>query len=120
MTAQCKIAVHGGGKARLSARLSPPAAGRRSDSASGNPMPGGRVLNEFTCEEHLLVQWQIEERARRIWSANGFASQYSLDDWLKAEDEVLTEFARARMQSGRMQMAPRLEQDKTGNSQRKR
>jgi hypothetical protein len=119
MTAQFKIEVLGGGKARRSARLDPSAAGRRSDSASGKPMLGGRVQNEFTVEEHLLVQRQIEERARRIWSANGFASQNPLDDWLNAEDEVLTEFTQARMQSRRMPLALRHEPDKTGNFQRK-
>ena len=82
-------------------------------------MPGGRLQNEFTREEHLMVQRQIEERARRIWSANGFASQNPLDDWLKAEEEVLAEFAQARMQSRRLLLAPRHEPDKPGNFQRK-
>jgi hypothetical protein len=120
MTAQYKIEVLGGGQARRSARLDPSAAGWRSDSASGNPIPGGQVQNEFTVEEHLLVQRQIEERAHRIWSANGFASENPLEDWLKAEDEVLTEFARTRMQSRRLRLAPRHQLDKPGNFQIKK
>ncbi len=44
-----------------------------------------------------MVQREIEERARRIWLANGGAPQSPLDDWLKAEAEVLAEFVKNLM-----------------------
>jgi hypothetical protein len=52
----------------------------------------------FTIEEHLRVQREIEERAHRFWFAKGCALKNALDDWLKAEAEVLAEFAKTLTQ----------------------
>ena len=50
----------------------------------------GRVV--FTIEEHLGVQQQIERRARELWCAGGFCRSTALNDWLRAESEVLEQF----------------------------
>jgi hypothetical protein len=38
---------------------------------------------------------EIEERAHRFWLAKGCVLKNALDDWLKAEAEVLAEFAKS-------------------------
>jgi hypothetical protein len=53
-----------------------------------------RGRDSFTIEEHLRVQREIEKRAHRFWFAKGCALKNALDDWLKAENEVLAEFAK--------------------------
>jgi hypothetical protein len=58
-----------------------------------------QLHDPFTIEEHLRVQVEIEERAHQFWFAKGCTSNNALYDWLKAENEVLAEFARTRMQS---------------------
>jgi hypothetical protein len=62
-----------------------------------------RAPDEFTLEEHLRVQREIEKRAHRIWFADGCNAQSTLADWLNAEDAVLLEFMETRMrdQTGR-------------------
>ena len=56
-----------------------------------------RIQNEFTTiEEHLRVQRQIEQRAYCIWWAQGHAPESALNNWLKAESEVLTAFVTTR------------------------
>jgi DUF2934 family protein len=47
----------------------------------------------FTSGEHLGVQEQIERRARELWCAGGFRHG-ALNDWLRAEREVLEQFIR--------------------------
>jgi hypothetical protein len=62
------------------------------------PMPTARAQNEFTREEHLRVQREIEERAHRFWLAKGRVLKTALNDWLLAEAEVLAEFVKSRTQ----------------------
>jgi hypothetical protein len=83
---------------------------------SGQPMPAVRAQNEFTIEEHLRVQREIEERAHRFWFANGCAVKNALNDWLKAEDEVLAEFVKAHPKRPPVQPASNKTQTKTGAS----
>jgi hypothetical protein len=51
---------------------------------------------EFTIEEHLRVQQQIEARAYRLWRAHLDAAGNVFNHWLKAEFDVLTEFVKNR------------------------
>jgi hypothetical protein len=60
------------------------------------PEPQVHVRNEFTIEEHLRVQRQIEQRAYRMWCAQGNAPDSALNNWLKAEREVLAAFVATR------------------------
>ena len=46
----------------------------------------------FTSGEHLGVQEQIERRARELWCAEGCRHGTALNDWLRAEHEVLEQF----------------------------
>ena len=46
----------------------------------------------FTVAEHLKVQMQIEQRAYELWLSGGSHQDTALDNWLKAEREVLEEF----------------------------
>jgi len=64
-----------------------------------------RAPDEFTLEEHLRVQREIEKRAHRIWFADGCNAQSTLADWLKAEDAVLLEFVEKRMLDQAMRQA---------------
>ena len=48
----------------------------------------------FTAEEHLGVQEQIERRARQLWCVGGCRHGTALNDWLRAEREVLEQFIR--------------------------
>jgi len=59
---------------------------------SPDRMANGMV---FTAEEHLEVQQQIERRARELWCAGGCRHGTTLNDWLRAEHEVLAQFIRA-------------------------
>jgi hypothetical protein len=70
----------------------------------------------FTIEEHLQVQWEIEERAHRFWFAKGCALKSALDDWLKAENEVLAEFAKMLTQRQQVQPVSGGTQIKTGKA----
>jgi hypothetical protein len=42
------------------------------------------------------VQREIEQRAHRRWLARNRAGESALDDWLRAEDEVLAAFVKQR------------------------
>jgi Protein of unknown function (DUF2934) len=70
----------------------------------------------FTIEEHLRVQREIEERAHRFWFAKGCALKSALEDWLKAENEVLAEFAKTLTQRQQVQPASDGTQTKTGKT----
>lgn len=67
-------------------------------SAAGQPQPPARAQAEITMQEHLRVQREIEGHAYRFWLAAGRGQQGALADWLKAEEEVLSEFVKKRMQ----------------------
>ena len=72
----------------------------QSATRSGNssqPPPLVRAQAEFTFEEHLQVQRQIEQRANRLWRAHGRDGSRTFDHWLKAETEMLAEFIKNRM-----------------------
>jgi hypothetical protein len=43
----------------------------------------------FTTDDHLRVQQQIEKRAYEIWQARCPQQDTALDDWVRAEHEVL-------------------------------
>ena len=43
----------------------------------------------FTIDDHLRVQQQIEKRAYAIWQARSRQQDTALDDWVRAEHEVL-------------------------------
>jgi hypothetical protein len=49
----------------------------------------------FTVDDHLRVQHQIEVRANEFWRAGGCREQSALNDWLRAEREVLEQFVLA-------------------------
>ena len=97
MTPQCEVGARGGDKTDRWVTRGSSAFSRRPGSAFRNSIPAGQVHNEFTGEDHLLVQRKIEERAHLIWIANVLVPHSMLDDWLKAEDEVLLEFVEKRM-----------------------
>src|SRR5262249_12658234 len=51
-----------------------------------------RETPEFTVDDHLTVQKQIEKRAHEIWCARGCKENAAFYDWLFAEREVLENF----------------------------
>lgn len=50
----------------------------------------------FTVAEHLNVQEQIERRAYELWLAGGSRQNGALENWVRAEREVLEDFIQAR------------------------
>jgi Protein of unknown function (DUF2934) len=94
MKAQSETTARCRKKSSSSGRLQPQANIRQQHSVSVQPTPSVRLQVPFTIEEHLRVQREIEERAHRFWFAKGCALKNALDDWLKAEAEVLAEFAK--------------------------
>ena len=50
----------------------------------------------FTVAEHLNVQKQIEQRAYELWLAGGSHQNGALENWVRAEREVLEDFIQAR------------------------
>lgn len=90
---------------RSSGRLHRTTNGANPQAASGLQIPAVRVQNEITTDEHLRVQREIEERAKRFWFTNGCTTDSALNNWLKAENEVLAEFVAARMRSRPMRPA---------------
>jgi Protein of unknown function (DUF2934) len=46
----------------------------------------------FTAEKHLVVQEQIERRARELWEVGGCRRGTALNDWVQAECEILEHF----------------------------
>ena len=55
-----------------------------------------RILSQFTIQEHLEVQRQIEQCAYRLWVMCGGQAGQTLGCWLKAESLVLGRFIKAR------------------------
>lgn len=99
MKAHSRNSTHCQKKTSSTGRLHPQAGNRQQHPASVQPIPAIRAQYPFTIEEHLRVQVEIEQRAHQFWSAKGRTSNNALNDWLKAESDVLAEFARTRMQS---------------------
>jgi hypothetical protein len=114
MKTQSKVTARSGNKSYPAVQFHTAANDQQFPPDSGQPMPAIRAQNEFSFEEHLRVQREIEERAHRFWFANGCALKNALNDWLKAEDEVLAEFVNARMQRRPAQRAASKTQTKTG------
>jgi hypothetical protein len=52
--------------------------------------------NEFSIQEHLKVQRQIERCAYQFWLACGKQTADTLTSWLQAEVFVVKKFIRAR------------------------
>ena len=50
----------------------------------------------FTVADHLKVQEQIEQRAYELWLAGGSHQNGALENWVRAEREVLEDFIQAR------------------------
>lgn len=46
----------------------------------------------FPAEEHLRIQFAIEQRAHELWRASRGEAGRHLDHWLQAEAEVLAEY----------------------------
>jgi len=113
MKAQSETAARCRKKSSSSGRLHPQANVRQQHLASVQPTPAIKAQNPFTIEEHLRVQREIEERAHRFWFAKGCVLKNALDDWLKAEAEVLAEFAKTLTQRQQMQPASGKTQTKT-------
>lgn len=113
MKMQSKITARSGNKWRPAVQFQAAENRQQSSPDSGQPMPAVRAQNEFTVEEHLRVQREIEERAHRFWLAKGCALKNALNDWLKAEDEVLAEFVKARTQRHLVQSASNKTQTQT-------
>jgi hypothetical protein len=105
MKAQSETTARCRKKLSSSGRLHPQSNIRQQHSVSALPTPAIRAQSPFTTEEHLRVQSKIEERAHRFWFAKGCALKNALDDWLKAEAEVLAEFAKTLTQHQQMQSA---------------
>jgi hypothetical protein len=113
MKAQSKASLHCRKNPSPSGRIHPQADIREQHSVSAQPTPVIRTQGPFTTEEHLRVQGEIEHRARRFWFEKGCALNCALNDWLKAENEVLTEFAKMLMQHQQMQPVSSKAQTKT-------
>jgi len=104
MKAQSKITTRFGNNSRESDQFRAAAIHQQVPPASSQPVP---AQYEFTIEEHLNVQRKIEERAHRFWLTNGCALRSTLNDWLKAENEVLAEFMKTRTPRHPVQSTPR-------------
>jgi len=50
----------------------------------------------FTVGDHLKVQEQIEQRAYELWLGGGSHQNGTLENWVRAEREVLEDFIQAR------------------------
>jgi hypothetical protein len=116
MKTHSKITARSDNKSRSAVQIHAAANCLQLPPNSGQPMPAVRAQNEFTVEEHLRVQREIEERAHRFWFAKGCALKNALNDWLKAEDEVLAEFVKARTQHHPAQPVSNETQTNTGAS----
>jgi hypothetical protein len=103
-------------KSSPSSRLQPQASIRQQHSASVQLTPVARPQIHFTIEEHLRVQMEIEARAHRFWFAKDCALKSALDDWLKAENEVLAEFAKTLTQRQQVQPVSGETQTKIGKA----
>ena len=52
---------------------------------------------DFTAEEHLQVQMEIEKGAYESWHQRGSRPNASLTDWIEAEREILEGFCLSRL-----------------------
>lgn len=116
MKTQSKIIARSGNTSSPYTQFHAAASYQQLRPDSGQPMPAVRAQNEFSFEEHLRAQLEIEERAHRFWLAKGRALTNALDDWLKAEDKVLEEFVKARTRRHPAQPVSNETQTKTGAS----
>ena len=98
MKAPAKKRAQGGKKSRSFPPYQTSAKNPDAQSTFNKPRSAARAQNEFTREEHLRVQREIEERAHRFWLAKGCALKSALNDWLLAEAGVLAEFVKNRTQ----------------------
>ena len=98
MKAPAKTQAQGAKKSQSFPQSQTSAKKPETHATFSKPMPTARAQNEFTREEHLRVQREIEERAHRFWLAKGCALKSALNDWLLAEAEVLAEFVKSRTQ----------------------
>lgn len=96
MKTQAKTAACRGKKPRPAGRLPSSTHGRPSRLDSGQPLPAARTPDALAIAEHRRVQREIEERARRLWCAEGSPDARALAHWLAAETEVLAEFVKSR------------------------
>ena len=96
MKTKAQSAALSGKKLRPAARLQSPARLQQPQTASSQPTPEARGPDALAIKEHLRVQREIEERARRLWCAAGSPTAGAINHWLKAEDEVLAEFVKSR------------------------
>ena len=65
--------------------------------SNAQPALAVRKQREFTIEEHLRVQRQIEQRAYIFWRAHGDSASNAFNNWLRAEVAVLVDFVKVRM-----------------------
>lgn len=96
MKAQSPGTVCSGGKTRSPGRVRPPAGLQPCQFGAEQPVPAVGRPKDFTLEEHLRVQWEIEQRAHQIWRADGCPANRALAHWLQAESEILAAFVKAR------------------------
>jgi DUF2934 family protein len=65
------------------------------------PAPMNRTRHSnayaFTAAEHLRVQQEIEERAHDFWRKRAERPDNALNNWLRAESEVVARFIRTRL-----------------------
>ena len=61
----------------------------------------------FSTDHHLRVQQQIEQRALALWKAEGCSHGTALNDWLRAEREVLERVIRNYSRNLRLRQAVR-------------
>lgn len=113
MKTPSKTVTRSGNKSRECNQFYAAAIPREAAPASRQPIPASA---EFTIAEHLQVQRNIEERAHRFWFANGCRLNHALNDWLKAEKEVLAAFVKTRAPRRPAQPARRETNTKTGGT----
>ena len=99
MKAQLKTTAGSGRTSQSSGRLSRIANSANCHSASGQPAPAARLQEASAIEEHHSAQRKTEKRAHALRCAHGCAPNITLNDWTKAERDVLAEFAAAQVQS---------------------
>jgi hypothetical protein len=58
------------------------------------------MSSDFSIEDHLRVQNEIERQARELWEWDNFDSSRSLEHWLRAEAQVLLDFCSQRIDRG--------------------
>ena len=113
MKTRSKIAVRSGNESHETNQFHAAAMQQQVPPSSSQPIPAG---HDFTIEEHRKVQLEIEKRAHRFWFTNGCALSNALNDWLKAENEVLAEFMKTRTPRHPVQPARREAKTNTGGT----